>query len=56
MGRGSESHRRAIKVLARVPMGRVGKPSELKTAARPASGPSSYVTGQVFVQDGAYLA
>jgi NAD(P)-dependent dehydrogenase (short-subunit alcohol dehydrogenase family) len=40
-----------------IPLGRVGKPSDLKgLAVYLASDASSYVTGQVFVQDGGYIA
>ncbi|HSB06801.1 MAG TPA: SDR family NAD(P)-dependent oxidoreductase [Thermodesulfobacteriota bacterium] len=41
----------------RIPMGRIGEPSEIRgLAAYLASDASSYVTGQVFVEDGGYIA
>jgi NAD(P)-dependent dehydrogenase (short-subunit alcohol dehydrogenase family) len=44
-------------IIARVPMGRMGIPGEIKPlAAYLASDASSYVTGQVFVIDGGILA
>jgi NAD(P)-dependent dehydrogenase (short-subunit alcohol dehydrogenase family) len=44
-------------IQARIPMGRIGEPSEIRgLAAYLASNASSYVTGQVFVEDGGLLA
>jgi NAD(P)-dependent dehydrogenase (short-subunit alcohol dehydrogenase family) len=44
-------------ILARIPMGRIGEPREIRgLAAYLASDASSYVTGQVFVEDGGLLA
>jgi len=44
-------------IQARIPMGRIGEPREIRgLAAYLASEASSYVTGQVFVEDGGLLA
>ncbi len=44
-------------IQARIPMGRIGEPREIKAlAVYLASDASSYVTGQVFVEDGGLLA
>ena len=48
---------RKAEVLKRIPLGRWGKPEELKgVAVFLASSASDYVTGQVFYVDGGYLA
>jgi NAD(P)-dependent dehydrogenase (short-subunit alcohol dehydrogenase family) len=44
-------------IIARIPMARMGEPSEIRPlAAYLASDASSFVTGQVFVEDGGMLA
>jgi NAD(P)-dependent dehydrogenase (short-subunit alcohol dehydrogenase family) len=44
-------------IQARIPMGRIGEPKEIKAmAVYLASDASSYVTGQVFIEDGGLLA
>jgi NAD(P)-dependent dehydrogenase (short-subunit alcohol dehydrogenase family) len=44
-------------IQARIPMGRIGEPSEIRAlAVYLASDASSYVTGQVFIEDGGLLA
>ena len=44
-------------IQARIPMGRIGEPSEIRAlAVYLASDASSYITGQVFVEDGGLLA
>ncbi len=44
-------------IQQRIPMGRIGEPSEIRgLAAYLASDASSYVTGQVFIEDGGLLA
>lgn len=44
-------------IVSRIPLGRIGEPSEIRPlAAYLASDASSFVTGQVFVEDGGMLA
>ena len=45
------------KLLARVPMGRLGKPEELEgTIAYPASSAADYRNGQALILDGGFLS